>query len=76
MKKKVKEKKTKEIPAHQQRVITECDELFDRIAKLLIFFDDPIFNTLSRDERHRLIRQHGFVTAYYDILCERVLRFI
>lgn len=60
---------------HQQRVVTEKDELSERLAKLLAFFQTDIFAGLSEAERSRLRNQARFMDGYVAVLEERIAAF-
>ena len=66
-----------EFAPHQQRVIDERRDLTEKLHKLILFFDTPIFrNDLEEAERVRLREQKMFMTIYRDILTERINAFI
>ena len=60
---------------HQQRVVDEKNELSERLSKLLSFFQDPIFQTLSEAERSRQRNQARFMDGYAAVLEERIAAF-
>jgi len=60
---------------HQQRVVDEKDEVSDRLAKLLAFFQGPIFPALDEAERSRLRNQARFMDGYAAVLEERIAAF-
>ena len=61
-----------EFAPHQQRVIDERRDLTEKLHKLILFFDTPIFrNDLEEAERQKM-----FMTIYRDILTERINAFI
>lgn len=62
---------------HQQRVVDERNELVSKMAKLYDFIDEanPIFSKLDDAERDRLVRQHGHMTRYAEVLDERIAAF-
>ncbi|WP_082439562.1 Gp49 family protein [Massilia sp. WF1] len=60
---------------HQQRVVDEKCELDARLAKLVPFFDTPIFAGLAEEEKQRLERQEDAMKAYSEILTERIAAF-
>ena len=47
------------------------------MAKLYDFIDEanPIFSKLDDAERDRLVRQHGHMTRYAEVLDERIAAF-
>ncbi len=63
------------MPPHQQRVVTERDELTEKITRLAVFMDGEVFSGLPRDEQYRLHIQHGFMVAYCDVLEDRIDHF-
>jgi len=60
---------------HQQRVVTEREELEDKISKLTSFTDTAIFASLDENEQERLTRQLSHMNAYSDVLAERIENF-
>jgi len=62
---------------HQQRVVTERDELVGRLSRLYDFVDDdnPVFSKLDDEEKSRLRRQLGHMTGYAEVLGERIAAF-
>lgn len=61
---------------HQQRVVDEQAELDAKRANLRAFIDSsPVFDSLSEDEKERLVRQHSCMTEYSEILGERIAAF-
>ena len=60
---------------HQQRVVTEKDELAEKLTKLNAFIGGEIYNGLPEDERTRLARQATAMKDYLDILNERIQAF-
>jgi len=67
--------KMKELQPHQQRVVTEKEELSEKLAKLLAFFQTPIFAGLSEAEQSRLRNQARFMDGYAAVLEERIAAF-
>ena len=66
----------KEYAPHQQRVIDEATELKDKFSKLGAFIlDNPIFPTLSEEERKDLDQQYMAMEHYLVILERRISRF-
>ncbi len=61
---------------HQQRVIDEYKELFDRTRKLAEFFDTKIFTSLDPKEQDRLTRQWQHMQQYGQVLSERISAFV
>lgn len=60
---------------HQQRVVAEKADLSERLAKLLGFFQTPVFAALSEAERSRLRNQARFMDGYAAVLEERIAAF-
>jgi len=60
---------------HQERVVTEKDELSEKLAKLLAFFQSETFSGLSEAERSRLRNQARFMDGYAAVLEERIAAF-
>lgn len=60
---------------HQQRVVTEREELDEKITKLTAFTDTDIFRSLDKAEQERLERQLSHMNAYSDVLGERIGNF-
>lgn len=65
----------KELQPHQQRVVTEKEELSEKLTKLLAFFQTPIFAGLSEAEQSRLRNQARFMDGYAAVLEERIAAF-
>lgn len=62
-------------PAHQQRVVTERDELLERTNKLAGFLVTPTFERLDEDEQTRLRDQMEYMVGYARVLSERIAAF-
>lgn len=60
---------------HQERVVTERDELQEKLTKLAAFFPSKIFAGLDESERLRLTKQLGLMEGYRDVLNERIAAF-
>lgn len=61
---------------HQERVVTESDELRDRLTKLTAFISQsPVFKTLEASDQELLRRQRSHMGDYLDVLGERIARF-
>ena len=56
----------------QQRLVDEKDELSSRLARLGDFLCTSIYETLSDDEKERIIRQRDAMNTYLEVLCERI----
>jgi hypothetical protein len=66
----------KPMAPHQQRVVTEREELNQKIDKLKAFImESPIFKTLPADEQKRLNRQYDVMVEYSTILRQRIEAF-
>jgi hypothetical protein len=61
---------------HEQSVIDEHRELTEKLNRLRIFFDTPIFRGLDEAEQMRLRAQAGFMDGYQDMLRERISAFM
>lgn len=59
-------------PAHQQRVVTERDELTDRITKLSAFLVTSTYQRLADEEQTRLANQLDAQRLLCAILTERI----
>ena len=60
---------------HVERMLNEQLELCDKIAKLGDFISkNPIFDTLSKDEKSDMMLQFNAMTMYRDILQHRIDR--
>lgn len=57
---------------HQQRVITERDELQTKLDALTRFIDSTLFETLPKAEQGRLQRQKLIMIDYLAVLNERI----
>ncbi len=60
------------LPAHQQRVVTERDELAERIAKLSAFLATPTYQRLDDEEQTRLANQLEAMRLLCAILNQRI----
>ena len=58
----------------QERLQVEYDELTERIANLLEFFDRNEFDDLEEEEKSLLLNQHTAMTEYRTILISRLYR--
>jgi len=61
---------------HQQRVITEQDELDIKLIALSKFFDTELFFSLQDVEQSLLRKQYGYMQRYSSVLSERISNFI
>lgn len=58
---------------HQQRVVDEKNELFDKIDKLDVFIKtNPIFGQMEEQDKELLEEQLQHMSAYWDVLKQRV----
>ncbi len=57
---------------HQERVVKEKDELFDKCIKLESFFATKLFESLPIVEQDRLKKQSKIMKEYLNILNERI----
>lgn len=64
-----------DLQPYQQRVVTERDELNEKIVKLESFFSTLKFQELSADEQGRLALQSVFMRRYYEVLDARIQAF-
>lgn len=60
---------------HQQRVLTERDELDAKLIKLETFLNTPLFDDLDEAEQGRLNRQYQAMLDYSTVLAERIEAF-
>ena len=61
---------------HQQRVVTEQNELDEKRDKLIKFIGGDIYRTLDAVEQSRLNRQLEAMSLYSNILGERIAAFV
>lgn len=60
---------------HEQRVITEHDELKVKHSALTVFMDGDIFAALPSEDQYLLRAQHGHMSEYLSVLSLRIQRF-
>nr|WP_300312793.1 hypothetical protein [Halomonas sp.] len=60
---------------HQERVVTEKEELDAKISALDSFLGGQVFASLDVGEQDRLVRQHKYMTQYSSVLSERISNF-
>lgn len=60
---------------HQERVVTEKNELDEKRGKLTAFIGGETYRTLDQVEQSRLNRQLEAMTLYSNILGERIAAF-
>ena len=56
----------------QQRLVDEKDELSSRLNRLCDFMCTSIYETLSEDEKERILRQRDAMNRYLEVLVERI----
>jgi hypothetical protein len=62
---------------HQQRVITERDELQTKLRALTVFLDSNVtYATLPKQEQELLQRQEGIMRNYVTVLNQRIALFV
>ncbi len=59
----------------QKRVIDEQIDLSGKVSRLADFIDRPVFQTLPKDERGRLVVQLRFMQGYEAVLLQRIENF-
>jgi hypothetical protein len=59
-------------PAHQQRVVTERDELAEKITKLAAFLPTATYQRLADEEQTRLANQLDVMRLYCTVLNQRI----
>lgn len=59
----------------QQRVVEERDELRSKLSRLRGMISGPLYAKLDDMDQLLLCRQERAMTAYQDILSERIARF-
>ena len=68
--------KNSELLPHQQRVVTERDELEKKFNDLSVFIlEHPIFVSLPDKEQEDLTLQQELMGKYIDVLNRRIARF-
>lgn len=60
---------------HQYRMLTERDDLADKVEKLDIFTGGEKFRSLDQDEQMRMVRQLNCMKGYLQALNERIEAF-
>lgn len=61
---------------HQERVVTEFNDLADKLDKLVVFITtSPLFKGLNQEEQIRLTLQEHYMRQYALILQERIAAF-
>ncbi len=65
----------KDYQPHQERVIDEFDELFEKTKKLAEFVETEFFDSLDEAEKLRLGKQLRCMVMYRDVLHDRIKNF-
>jgi hypothetical protein len=60
---------------HQYRMLTERDDLADKLDKLTTFTGGEMFRKLDQDEQMRQVRQLNCMRGYLQALNERIAAF-
>ena len=60
---------------YQQRVVDEKDELDQKLDRLSVFMKGDTFKGLPSEEQSRMDRQLKAMSAYSEILAERIAAF-
>lgn len=60
---------------HQHRMLTERDDLADKVAKLDAYTGSERFRTVDQDEQMRMVRQLNHMRGYLQALDERIAAF-
>jgi hypothetical protein len=60
---------------HEQRVVTERDELETKVRALGIFLEGDIYSKLAYEDRKLLSIQHSTMATYCEVLNTRIGRF-
>ncbi|WP_430741146.1 crAss001_48 related protein [Serratia plymuthica] len=60
---------------HQQRVVDELNEIKQRGEKLATFIGGEIFSALPVEEQRLLEAQSHIMTAYVEVLTQRIKHF-
>lgn len=60
---------------HQERVVTESNDLRAKIDKLSEFIGGDVFKKLDMEDRDLLVAQRVFMDSYFGILRLRIARF-
>ena len=63
------------LPPHQQRVVFEHQDLCQRLHRLQAFLGSATYASLPEAERLRLRRQFEHMTAYEQVLRDRIVAF-
>ena len=60
---------------HQERVVIERAELYEKTVKLGTFLFGSVFNSLNLEEQTRLLKQYAFMKLYLEVLDQRIAAF-
>lgn len=60
---------------HQERVVTERNDLAEKVQKLGIFLEGAMFPGLPEDEKARLREQYQHMLSYRNVLEKRIAAF-
>lgn len=60
---------------HQERVVTESNDLRTKLDKLSEFIAGDVFKKLDMEDRDLLVEQRVFMNSYLDVLRQRIERF-
>jgi hypothetical protein len=63
------------LPLYQYRVIEERDQLVDRLVKLGMFIEGPLWQHVTHDEQGRMLAQRIVMEQYAKILNDRIAHF-
>lgn len=61
---------------HQQRVVDEKNELGERLTKLLAFIGTDLYKSLPEEDKELLFFQSQIMEDYFEVLEQRIERFI
>jgi hypothetical protein len=61
--------------SHQERVVTEKEELDDKRQKLTAFIGGSVYRDLDKIEQSRMNRQLEAMSLYSNVLAERIAAF-
>lgn len=61
-----------EMPDYIKRMITEKEELYDKVDKCIKFITGEKFTTLDGYQKELLIKQHSAMTNYLIVLNARI----
>ena len=58
----------------QDRLIQERNDLYEKLTKLVLFKETPIFKNLPDDDKLLLARQQAAMNKYLEALDDRINR--